>query len=905
LQNASLEIRACAFEFNRSGRKVVYDWGDGYVDTWWEDAESTAAVCATGAPVRISDCVFRGNASTQPEMWWGGDVANAGAILMRDSEGSVVERCDFLGNSGAGAGAIALEGADVAIIASRFLRNLSLGNGGAVAAACGWDGGWDPVPSTAAFTNCLLLGNRAQSDGSDLDFGDGCQVRLLHTTVAGGFARGGHAIRLGGDSSAVNSIVAGNTSLAEGISFTARGNCTPDDWSAYGTGNLSSDPMLTGAGMLKAGSPCIDAGSAATAPAADLFGNARPAGSAPDIGCHEFLDTDADGIPDFLEGSGVLPNGDADSDGLTNLQEYLLGTGLFAADTDGDGIADGAEAAQGDDPAWPTRTIHVSPSGSDAGDGLTAATAKATFAAALELTRDCAYENIVLAAAGTYAGAGNRGLDFEGFDVILRGASAAGAVVDLEGAGRFLALVNGEGPGSRLERLSVRNGAADKGSAIFIQGGAPVIRECAFTGCVASDGGAVYVEGRGGTRLEECRFEGNRAGSGAAVNVGRDGGVAMEGCLFQGNYATGGGGALFIFRGAVQALRCRFLHNLARNDGGAAYLRDEEASAAFADCLFLGNRSLSSSSALHGNHWQQQVELVNCTFAGGGAANRLACHFEGTARLVNTILHEGFSHPEERPPTVACCVVATAAQAALGSGNLVADPMLTGAGMLKAGSPCIDAGSAADAPAADLFGNARPAGNGPDIGCHEFQDTDADGIPDFLEGAAGLLPGGDADNDGLTNLQEYLLGTDLFQADTDGDGIADAAEIAQGFDPLLPTRKVYVDAADGDDAGGGLSAATAKRTLAAAVAAAKRAGFENVVAVAPGTYRGAGNRGLDFDGFDIKLVGTAGAAQTIVDLEGAGPFLSLSHAETLASRLEGLAVRNGYAASGGIAVHLL
>ena len=34
------------------------------------------------------------------------------------------------------------------------------------------------------------------------------------------------------------------------------------------------------------------------------------------------------------------------------------------------------------------------------------------------------------------------------------------------------------------------------------------------------------------------------------------------------------------------------------------------------------------------------------------------------------------------------------------------------AGMLKAGSPCIDAGTPANAPATDLFGNARPAGNG-------------------------------------------------------------------------------------------------------------------------------------------------------------------------------------------------
>ncbi|MBT3912369.1 MAG: hypothetical protein HOF22_04125 [Verrucomicrobia bacterium] len=48
----------------------------------------------------------------------------------------------------------------------------------------------------------------------------------------------------------------------------------------------------------------------------------------------------------------------------------------------------------------------------------------------------------------------------------------------------------------------------------------------------------------------------------------------------------------------------------------------------------------------------------------------------------------------------------------------------------------------------------------------EVADTDADGMPDGWETAFGLDPnnsndaGGDADGDGLTNLSEYLAGTD-------------------------------------------------------------------------------------------------------------------------------------------------
>jgi hypothetical protein len=60
-------------------------------------------------------------------------------------------------------------------------------------------------------------------------------------------------------------------------------------------------------------------------------------------------------------------------------------------------------------------------------------------------------------------------------------------------------------------------------------------------------------------------------------------------------------------------------------------------------------------------------------------------------------------------------------------------------------------------------------------------DWDGDGLPDDWEIAHGLNPwlndaNLDSDGDGLTNLQEYELGTDPFNPDTDGDGIPDGDE---------------------------------------------------------------------------------------------------------------------------------
>lgn len=45
----------------------------------------------------------------------------------------------------------------------------------------------------------------------------------------------------------------------------------------------------------------------------------------------------------------------------------------------------------------------------------------------------------------------------------------------------------------------------------------------------------------------------------------------------------------------------------------------------------------------------------------------------------------------------------------------------------------------------------------------------------------------DSDGDGLTDAEEYLLGTDPFNPDTDGDGYSDGVEVAAGYDPLIPS----------------------------------------------------------------------------------------------------------------------
>lgn len=44
----------------------------------------------------------------------------------------------------------------------------------------------------------------------------------------------------------------------------------------------------------------------------------------------------------------------------------------------------------------------------------------------------------------------------------------------------------------------------------------------------------------------------------------------------------------------------------------------------------------------------------------------------------------------------------------------------------------------------------------------------------------------DRDQDGLTDEEEYMYGTDINNADTDGDGYRDGVEVESGYDPLVP-----------------------------------------------------------------------------------------------------------------------
>jgi hypothetical protein len=202
--------------------------------------------------------------------------------------------------------------------------------------------------------NCIITG---ASDGVRINGGTG---RILHCTVAGNRRYGvvqGNARPI----EIVNSIVWGNTAgdINGNSNVTMRHSVTQQG--KTGGATLGAGMVLLSPGQtpcwnriyeLLTNSPARNAGEVWPGELFDSHNELRAniASDAPDAGADEFLDSDSDGLPDWMEIFAGDPAGDADDDGATNLAEYSAGTDIADADSDNDSLKDGWELANNFDP---------------------------------------------------------------------------------------------------------------------------------------------------------------------------------------------------------------------------------------------------------------------------------------------------------------------------------------------------------------------------------------------------------------------------------------------------------------------------------------------------------------------------------------------------------------------------
>jgi len=261
--------------------------------------------------------------------------------------------------------------------------------------------------------------------------------------------------------------------------------------------------------------------------------------------------------------------------------------------------------------------IHVSPTGDDANDGSSWATAKATIQAGVDAQQ---YENgLVLVSNGTYAVTNEIAV---GKTVTIHGVNGPeAAIVDGGGVCRGFNLGLSD---CILSGFTITNGyAAADGGGISCDDTTPVITNCIIVGCTAGDEGGGVNRGT----LYNCTLSGNLA---FTHGGGLNNGIAYD-CTFSSNTASNnGGGAEWSdlmdclvennttgnLGGGLKsgtAVGCTISNNYAAINGGGGY------ACIATNCVFISNVADDSGGGMmHGEAVDCQIS-GNTAMYGGGA----------------------------------------------------------------------------------------------------------------------------------------------------------------------------------------------------------------------------------------------------------------------------------------------
>lgn len=648
-----------------------------------------------------------------------------------------------------------------------------------------------------------------------------------------------------------------------------------------GTGNLSSstEPKLRSDGHLLHDSPLREAGGTVSQSRLDLDLEPRP-GSSPDIGADQFVDTDEDELADWWElgSAGNLedltgPTQDYDEDGLTNAEEYALGTDPQEEDTDGDGLSDGAEVnTHGTDPlstdsdgddmpdGWEV-TNELDPLVNDAFDDADGDRYPNVFE--YIKSTDPQDEGSMPSADITVSVAG--GADYTNIS------GAVNAATTTNGQYQIIRVEGGTYTGNANCQINI---ASNKPRLLLIgaAGAAGTVVDC--NGAAS----AWYVH-----RAAVLASLTLRRFSSYVFYVSTSNQVRFLDLVVRDN-STHVGAVYAINSPTVQIVGSTFVNNIGLNYAHQFYLYNSQ--------LYL-------------------VNVVAWNESGGTAAYISSATLSGEHSLVHGV-------------TLA------------GSNNLSGstDPKVRADGRIRHDSPLRQGGGPTAQSRLDMDLEPRPETD-PDIGADQFLDSDEDDLADWWELAtAGNLedltgPTQDLDEDGLTNAEEYVVDTDPAQVDTDGDGLSDGAEVhTHGTNPLStdtdgddmpdgwevthdldPVVDDAFDDADGDrypnvfeyagstdpeddesnpsaditvDGAGGGDYTTIS---GAVVAATTTNGAYQIIHIAPGVYTGSSNCTVNIASHKPRLlvIGVAGAARTVVDCAGASSSWYVYRGAVLAS----------------------
>jgi predicted outer membrane repeat protein len=205
----------------------------------------------------------------------------------------------------------------------------------------------------------------------------------------------------------------------------------------------------------------------------------------------------------------------------------------------------------------------------------------------------------VMLAAAVYSGPGNTDVNFKGKAVVVTSQSGhSSTTIDCGSSTRAFILQNGEGAGSVINGITIRDGFhASFGGAIYCIGASPTISDNVFVGNESTfRGGAVYCDTSTATLIHNT-FEMNTSGFGGAVWCSGGQSLTITDNEFISNVADFSGGAIASRETGTSITTNTFELNTAANDGGAIYC-DQSSTNSISTNEFHNNSATGNGGAI-------------------------------------------------------------------------------------------------------------------------------------------------------------------------------------------------------------------------------------------------------------------------------------------------------------------
>ncbi len=276
-----------------------------------------------------------------------------------------------------------------------------------------------------------------------------------------------------------------------------------------------------------------------------------------------------------------------------------------------------------------------------------------TIQAAIDAAGD---GDTIVVADGTYAGEGNRDIDFKGKAITVRSENGPeNCIIDCQEEGRGFTFHSQEDPNSILDGFTITNGYAPggqlalcNGGGIFCQNSSPSISNCILKNNDAISGSGIYCY-NSNTIIRDSVIKNNAAHDRTMsyIQVGYGGGIFC--CLgsiiiinssIMNNHSDYYGGGIYCVSGKTTIENCTFSNNDSSLHGGGIHA--EESILAINKCLISCN---SCEYGLGGgiNCNKTNVTITNCNIIANEAVegSGLSC-YESSGTITNcTIVGNG------------------------------------------------------------------------------------------------------------------------------------------------------------------------------------------------------------------------------------------------------------------------